>query len=128
MKNSITTQTHIIFPEMLNDRGVLFGGNLLKWMDEVAYIATSRHFHMQMVTVAVERVRFLKPILHGHIVEITGYVSQVGNVKAEIKVEAFSSHPLKNERNKCAEGTFYFTALSESGKPKRISGFAEQED
>ena len=126
MENSITTQTHIIFPEMLNDRGTLFGGNLLKWMDEVAYMATSRLFHRQMVTVSVEKVRFIKPILHGHIVEITGYVSHIGNVKAEIKIEAFSSHPLQIEKTKCAEGTFYFSALNETGKPIRINGLVGQ--
>ena len=121
MDNSITTQTHVIFPEMLNDRGVLFGGNLLKWMDEVAYIATTRLLHLHMVTVSVEKVKFMKPILHGHIVEITGRVSHVGNVKAEIIVEAFCLNPLQSGKIKCAEGTFYFTALNEAGKPVRIN-------
>ena len=121
MEDSITTQTHVIFPEMLNDRGVLFGGNLLKWMDEVAYIATTRLLHMHMVTVSVEKVKFMKPILHGDIVEIIGRVSHVGNVKAEIIVEAYCSHALQQGKTKCAEGIFYFTALNESGKPVRIT-------
>lgn len=122
MENSITTQTHVIFPEMLYDRGVLFDGNLLKWMDEVAYIAITRLLHMHKVTVAVEKVKFLKPILHGHIFEITSRVQHVGNVKAEMRVEAFCSHSLHSGRIKCAEATFYFTALNDAGKPIRING------
>jgi acyl-CoA hydrolase len=31
----------IVLPEHLNDYGFLFGGNLLKWVDEIAYIRVS---------------------------------------------------------------------------------------
>jgi acyl-CoA hydrolase len=33
-----------VLPEFLNDQGFLFGGNLLKWVDESAYITASLEF------------------------------------------------------------------------------------
>lgn len=34
----LTTQTRVIFPCTLNDNNSLFGGKIMQWMDEVAYI------------------------------------------------------------------------------------------
>ncbi len=57
---------------------------------------------MKMVSASFENVRFLEPIHHGHIAKITGRVSHAGNVKAEIIVEAFCSHPIQSGKAKCA--------------------------
>ena len=34
----------LVLPEFLNNQGYLFGGNLLKWVDESAYITASLDF------------------------------------------------------------------------------------
>jgi len=32
----------LVLPEHLNHYGYLFGGNMLKWVDEISWIAASR--------------------------------------------------------------------------------------
>ncbi|MDY0102412.1 MAG: acyl-CoA thioesterase [Lentimicrobium sp.] len=120
MENATTVQTRIILPELLNDRGTLFGGNLLKWMDEVAYVTATRFLHQHMVTVSVEHVKFLKPILSGNIIEIIGRMVNVGSVKVQVNVEVWISENKSDKNKKCAEGIFYFSMLNEEGKPVRI--------
>ena len=120
MEKATTVQTRIILPELLNDRGTLFGGNLLKWMDEVAYITATRFLHEHMVTVLVEHVKFQKPILPGNIIEIVGPMVNVGCVKVQVNVEVWLSGNKSGDHAKCAEGIFFFSVLNEEGKPVRI--------
>ena len=58
----------IVQPEYLNDQGFLFGGNLLKWVDESAYITASLDFPgNRFVTISLDQVVFKHPILQGEI-------------------------------------------------------------
>jgi acyl-CoA hydrolase len=58
----------IVLPEYLNDQGSLFGGNLLKWVDEFAYITANLDFPgNRFVTIALDNVVFKNPIREGEI-------------------------------------------------------------
>src|SRR5688572_19889577 len=58
----------IVLPEFLNDQGSLFGGNLLKWVDEFAYITANLDFPgNRFVTIALDDVAFKNPIREGEI-------------------------------------------------------------
>ena len=47
----------LVLPEHLNHFGDLFGGNLLKWVDESAWIAATReHPGCRFVTIAMDEV------------------------------------------------------------------------
>lgn len=58
----------IVLPEYLNDQGFLFGGNLLKWVDEYAYITAILEFPgNRFVTISLDEVNFKHPVLPGEI-------------------------------------------------------------
>jgi len=58
----------LVMPEHLNHYGYLFGGNLLKWVDEYAYIAAIRDYPgHHFVTIAMDDVVFKCPIKQGTI-------------------------------------------------------------
>lgn len=65
-------QNHkLVLPEHLNQFGFLFGGHLLRWVDEAAWIAASLDYPGQhFVTVAMDRVEFRKPVRGGAILRI----------------------------------------------------------
>ena len=44
--DSLTEQLHIIIPSHINGTGRLFGGELLKWIDEVAGATARRHLSL----------------------------------------------------------------------------------
>ena len=58
----MTKMSRAIMPSMANFRGILFGGMLMEWMDEVAGITAKRFAGCEVATVAVEQIRFLKPV------------------------------------------------------------------
>ena len=58
----------IVQPEYLNDQGFLFGGNLLKWVDEYAYITASLDYPgNRFVTISLDEVNFKHPVHPGEI-------------------------------------------------------------
>lgn len=52
----------VVRPEHLNHQGNLFGGDILRWVDEFAWIAATREFPgMRFVTVGIDRAEFRNP-------------------------------------------------------------------
>lgn len=112
-----TNQFRIVFGSSLNDCGKLFGGEALKWMDEVAYISALRYTRMKVVTVSVDKISFLQPIKLGSIIEIIARVHKIGNVKIEIMVQIFVEASDSDERAKAVEAIFTFAATNQNNKP-----------
>ena len=121
IKNSITRQFKAVFPCMLNANNTLFGGEALKWMDEVAYITATRFAREHMFTVYVDKIKFLKTIQPDTIVEIIGLVEKVKMIRIFVKVEVFAEEMYGSNREKVVEGIFTFVALDENKEPKQLN-------
>lgn len=74
----------------LNQNGYLFGGNLLKWVDEYAWIAASLEFPgCNFVTIAMNNVIFKKSIKEGSILKFDIRLSSTGNTSVQYKVSVW---------------------------------------
>ena len=113
-------QDRIVFQEFVNDQGNLFGGNAMKWMDEVAYITATRYTRQRMVTVSVERVKFLLAVPIGAIVKVRAKILSAGPVKLVISTEIWSDVNQEPGRIKAIEGKFIFAAVDAGGNPIRL--------
>jgi acyl-CoA hydrolase len=116
-QQSETRQTKIVFKNMINDHNTLFGGNALKWMDEVAYITATRFCRKKVVTISADHIQFEKPIPYGTLIELIGKVGIVGKMKLEINVKIFVENKFTHEREKAVEGSFSFAAIDNDYKP-----------
>lgn len=82
----------LVMPGDLNHYGFLFGGNLLKWVDEVAWIAASLEFPgMNFVTVAIDDVEFKKSVREGSILRFESNLTRKGKTSVRFGVEVFKS-------------------------------------
>lgn len=120
IRNCETRQFRIIFQNALNDNGNLFGGLVMQWMDEVAYITAIRFTRMRVVTVGVDKLKFYSAIKPGTMIEIIGRVTKTGNVQIEIQVEIFAEKQDSDNREKAVDATFTFAAINTDNKPVRI--------
>ena len=60
----------LVMPEHLNQFGHIFGGNLLKWADEYAWIAASLDYpDCKLVAVGMDEVSFKANVKEGSILE-----------------------------------------------------------
>lgn len=118
MESFTTIQTRVVWPGMLNDQGVLFGGEAMKWLDEVAYICAQRYKPGKLVTYCVENVRFLAPLQAGDIATVMAKIHEVGPLK--IIIEASVQKEVQSLVEKAIEARFVFVSLDHRGKPVRL--------
>ncbi|WP_197475850.1 MULTISPECIES: acyl-CoA thioesterase [unclassified Oleiphilus] len=70
----------LVLPEHMNHQGSLFGGNLLMWIDEVAYMTAALHYPgLRFVTVALDNVEFKHRIDCGEIICFKVDLERQGN-------------------------------------------------
>lgn len=107
----------VVFPCNLNDNNTLFGGEALKWMDELAYITAKKLVGKKMVTASISKISFIRPILSGTIAEIKAKVIHIGKVKVEIMVQIITTEDSNKVGEKAVEGIFTFVAINNKHKP-----------
>ncbi len=60
----------LVLPENLNHFGYLFGGYMLKWVDEMAWIAASMDYpDCIFVTIGMDQVEFKRSVKEGTILQ-----------------------------------------------------------
>ncbi len=80
----------LVQPEFMNEQGNLFGGYLLKWLDEYAYITASIDYpDNRFVTIGLDKVEFRHPIALGEILRFSVTETRRGNSSLEYLVEVF---------------------------------------
>ena len=84
----------LVLPGHLNHYGYLFGGYLLQWVDEAAYVAASLDYPgSNFVTVAMDRVEFRRSIRQGAILRFEVRRQRVGVTSVGYLVEVFDGAP-----------------------------------
>ena len=84
----------LVLPENLNHFGYLFGGDLLKWVDEYAWIAATLDYPgHSLVTVAMDKVEFRRSVREGTILRFVVEKARVGTTSVCYGVTVFRGHP-----------------------------------
>ncbi len=108
----------IVRPEYLNHHGHLFGGVLLKWVDELAWIAASLEFPgCTMVTLAMDRIEFRHTVRCGAILRIEVRHAQTGTTSAAYTVRVFADEPGAAEERDVFETTVTLVRVNDAGRP-----------
>lgn len=109
----------LAMPKDTNSNGDIFGGWLVSKMDMGGGIEASRHADSRVVTVAIEAMKFIKPVNIGDLVSCYAELLKVGNTSMHFKMEVWTSSVARKSLLKVAEGTFIYVAIDEWGK-KRV--------
>ena len=89
VQDSLTEQQYLIRPTHINHYGRLFGGELLKWIDELAGIVAIRHSGCTITTAAIDNLQFKAPAHEGDLIVLRGMVTYVGRSSMEIRVDTY---------------------------------------
>jgi acyl-CoA hydrolase len=110
----------LMTPDMENFTGKVHGGELLSYLDKVAYACASRYAGRYVVTLSVDRVIFRQPINVGELVTFLASVNYTGNTSMEVGIKVITEDirsRVVRHTNSC-----YLTmvALDDDGKPVRV--------
>lgn len=87
---SKTEQVHLVQPADLNGGGRLFGGTLLKMIDEVAAIVAMRHTGLKTVTTAaIDNLTFKSGAYVNDLIVLIGYITYTGRTSMEVRVDTY---------------------------------------
>ena len=111
----------LVLPEHLNDQGSLFGGYLLKWLDEFAYITANMEFPgHRFVTIALNNVTFRHPIRCGQILCFSVNRTRLGKTSVEYRVEVFGEKGQVKDKGVLFATTIAFVNVTEAGEKAEI--------
>ena len=109
-------------PDQANPAGNVHGGEIMKLMDNAAFVVAQRHARTNVVTARVDELIFHQPIYVGNLVTCHAFLTFVNRSSMEVVVTVEVENLFSESPGKCAL-TAYFTmvALNVGGKPLSIS-------
>lgn len=106
--------------EDINSNGHIFGGWILSQMDIAAGITAGRRAKGPVATVAVDAMKFLRPILMGDVLSIYTDVEKVGRTSMAVMVKVTAQRRGGSEELAVTEGLFTMVALGEDHRPRPV--------
>ncbi|WP_026571644.1 MULTISPECIES: acyl-CoA thioesterase [Sediminibacillus] len=120
-KESLIVNTDQVMINDLNNYNTLFGGVLMKKLDNNATLSARRHARVkECVTASTDSIDFLHPIHQTDSVCVESFVSYTGNKSMEIFCKVIAEDMLTGERRIAATAFLTFVALDENKKPIKV--------
>ena len=119
--DSVTEQSHLLFPRALNANGRLFGGQILEWIDETAGLVAKRHAECNVVTVAIDNMYFKAGAQVGDTVYMKGHLTYVGNSSMEVRIDSYAEK-LDGTRRMINRAYFVMVGTDADQRPIQVPG------
>lgn len=118
---SASESTLLVRPEHLNHHGYLFGGRLLEWLDEQAYIAAMARLKSaaNLVTVAIDQVEFRVPVRQGSLLRFRSQLVHVGRTSLTVFTEVLLLHD--GEPRVIFSAYVTFVCLNPQSRPRAVA-------
>ena len=97
-ENTLPAIRRVMVPQDTNAMGTIFGGTILSEIDLAAAIGARRHHSGTVVTVAMDKVEFKKPVFVGDVMTIFVKTMRVGRTSITMSVSVWA------ERRMCQAG------------------------
>lgn len=107
-------------PRDANAAGDIFGGWVMAQMDSAAGLCASEVAHGHVVTAAVEKMSFKRPVKIGDTLAIYTNNIKVGRTSIRFTVSAWAIRYISHEMELVTRAEFIMVKLDEHGKPARV--------
>jgi acyl-CoA hydrolase len=109
-----------MMPQDANIEGNVYGGTIMKLMDEIAGVVAIRHCRKNVVTASVDSMSFLKPVYIGNLLIMKASVNYVGTTSMEVGVRIEAEDLRSGVTVHTGSSYMTFVALDNAGKPSLI--------
>lgn len=118
-EGELTLRT-LAMPADVNVNGDIFGGWVLSQMDMAGGIVAGTRANGRVATVAIDAMKFIRPVKVGDVLCIYAKVARVGRTSLAIAIEAWVLRDRVGQREKVTEAVFTFVAIDASGRPRVV--------
>jgi acyl-CoA thioesterase YciA len=113
----------LAMPHDSNPNGDIFGGWILSQMDIAGGLIAKEVSRGRVVTVTVDKMTFLRPVLVGDTICVYANVLRIGNSSMDVKLEVWAKdliEEFEEQRHIVTEGVFRYVAVDEKGRPRPV--------
>jgi acyl-CoA thioesterase YciA len=118
-QGALTLRT-LAMPRDVNVNGDIFGGWVLSQMDIAGGIVAGDRAQGRVATVAVDAMKFIRPVKVGDVLCIYARVERVGRTSIGLGIEAWVLRGRLGAREKVTEAVFTFVAIDDAGRPRPV--------
>jgi acyl-CoA hydrolase len=111
-----------------NTAGNVHGGTIMKMCDEVAGVAAVRHSGGRVVTAAMDRMTFNRPVYVGELVTVKAKVNAAWRTSMEVGVRVESEDVRTGEVTHTSTAYLTMVSLNEEGEPSPVAEITPQSD
>ncbi|MGY5278883.1 acyl-CoA thioesterase [Nocardia gipuzkoensis] len=107
-------------PSDINWGGKVHGGRTMRWIDEAAYVCGADWAGQRVLTSYFGGIRFYRPIVIGHVVEVTARLIHTGPRSMHVSVHVTSTDAHSDEPALAAHGLAVVVAVDDDGKARPV--------
>lgn len=107
-------------PSDINWGGKVHGGRTMRWIDEAAYVCGADWAGQRVLTSYFGGIRFYRPIVIGHVVEVTARLIHTGPRSMHVSVHVTSTDAHSDEPALAAHGLAVVVAVDDDGKARAV--------
>ena len=107
-------------PADINYNGHIFGGWILSEMNIAGGLVAARRAGRPVATVAIEAMKFLRPVLAGDWLSVYAEIIRVGRTSISTHIEVAVRRRGEPGELTVTEGRFVYVALGDGGRPTPV--------
>ena len=115
--SSYTEMVVMVMPHQLNPYGITFGGQIMTWMENCAFISASRYSRSPLVTASMDAIHFLLPIKNSDFVTVRSFVSAVFESSIEVFVTVEIEDNITGKKVFANDGFITFVSIESKNHP-----------
>lgn len=128
VRQSQATLSQVMMPIHASHYGNVHGGVIMRLVDEVAFVAATRHAHGNVVTASIDSMSFEYPVHIGDVLNLEASLVHVGRTSMQVEV-VVETEKLKTGKT-LPVATAYLTlvALDSKGHPIPVPALIPETD
>ena len=107
----------LAMPRDTNHYGTIFGGAILSYIDQAGFIEASRHGVHRWVTVAMDKVEFIRPVHVGDTINCYATTLRTGTTSVTIRVDVLVGRYGVETEEPVTTATLTMVSVGEDRRP-----------
>lgn len=112
----------VMMPRDTNQYGTIFGGVILSYIDQAAFIESRRHGNHRWVTVSVDRVEFTAPVCVGDVVVFLTRPERMGTTSITVRIQVEAERYISGHSVQVTDALLTMVAVDDQGSPIPFRG------
>ncbi|KAG0339467.1 Acyl-coenzyme A thioesterase 11, partial [Podila humilis] len=120
MQSTFAESAQLVLPQHANSLSITFGGQVMKWMENVCAVSATRFARLPVVTASIDSLQFHRKTMIGDCLTMRSMVTRVFKSSMEVYVFVDSENLVTGKQTFTNEGFFSMVTLqpSSTSSPK----------